>query len=86
MLVKIQGPNLRDQSKGQFHVHAADCSDNGKYEENGWIKPVSMDSRLACESYIYDFAPDETPGYELGDYQFDFHFAPCVKGLPMGDE
>ena len=27
MKVTVCGPNLRDQSKGQFHVHAADCSD-----------------------------------------------------------
>jgi hypothetical protein len=27
MQVTICGPNLRDQSKGQFHIHAAGCAD-----------------------------------------------------------
>ena len=30
-LVFIFGPNLNDQSQGQFHVHSATCSDSKHY-------------------------------------------------------
>lgn len=91
-LVKIQGPNLRDQSKGQFHVHTANCGDNRHYgyrgrfggEEPAWA--IEVAAKEDCESFIYDFAPVETPGYELGDYLGEFWFAPCVKNLPQSKE
>lgn len=85
MLLKIQGPNLRDQSKGTFHVHSADCADNAKYEEDCYTYPLDLDSMLAVEDHIY--GPD-AGDFDLdnpGDWLYDFHFMPCTKGLPYGD-
>jgi hypothetical protein len=31
MKVRILGPNLDDQTKGQFHVHSKDCRDAKHY-------------------------------------------------------
>lgn len=89
MLVKIQGPNLRDQSKGSFHVHSAECGDNAKYEDDQYEKPIEVDCQLACEDAVY--GPDagsfyqESPGHKPGDWLYDFHFMPCCKGLPYGE-
>jgi len=45
MNVIIHGPNLRDQSKGTFHVHAAGCSDNRKEVlRNGSEYPISLEA------------------------------------------
>lgn len=91
MKVTIQGPNLRDQTRGEFHVHTADCADNAKYgpgmPKGGEAYPMTIDaaSRLTVEAFVYDFAPAESPGYTLGDWQDEFYFAPCTAGLPDSD-
>lgn len=78
--LRVVGPNLPSQAKATFHVHAAGCADLAR----GWIATChdgwTMDATclLDVEADAYDFAPDETPGYVLGDYQDEFHFAPCV--------
>lgn len=77
----IVGPNLPQQAKATFHVHAAGCADL----KRGWIKRYAIDAwdmDATCltdvEADVYDFAPDENPDYVLGDYQSEFYFAPCV--------
>lgn len=82
--VVIVGPNLRDQSKGTFHVHAEGCADlkrspNLRHEDQSMV--VEATSLIDVEQYIYgpdagDF--DVEPGTVLDD----FHFAPCVN-LPV---
>lgn len=86
--VVVVGPNLPQQAKATFHVHAEGCADLGR----GWIKRYAkgerayeFGSRHDVESFVYEFAPDENEDYTLGDYQFDFHFAPCVT-LPLETE
>lgn len=82
MRVSICGPNLRDQSKGQFHVHAANCTDltrNIRREpeyRNGWEMDAA--SRVEVCDAIY---PPEDFECESGDYLDDLHFFPCTKGL-----
>lgn len=83
MNVTIIGPNLRDQSKGQFHVHAAGCRDiartllaNGQSERD--TSTFDFPTREAIVAEWYDFAYDEDPE---GCY-LDFWFAPCVASLP----
>lgn len=93
MKVSICGPNLRDQSKGQFHVHAADCGDlkhycDGKFGgEDPW--EVEVKSRLdACaELYAdhltdYGLTEEDAEGQAmLKDWLSDLWFAPCCKEL-----
>jgi hypothetical protein len=83
--IVIHGPNLTDQSKGQFHVHTVDCQDNkhygrGKYGgETGWVvkdvDPTDVERQVA-ENIYGDFEEyDENPDSYLGDAWI----APCIK-------
>lgn len=86
-LLTIVGPNLpRQAGAATFHVHAVGCADL----KRGWIRPhaecgwdMEAERRLDVEAEVYDFMPDEDPDYRLGDYQYDFYFAPCVT-VPHG--
>jgi len=83
MLVTIIGPNLRDQSKGTFHVHAAGCADIAKMArrdpayKDGWT--MDAESRAYICDAVY---PPEDFYCESGEYLFDFHFFPCCAHLP----
>ena len=95
MDVVICGPNLRDQSKGQFHVHAAGCGDlkhygsSGKFggEDGGWS--IQADTKLDVSTEIhcdilsdYGLTPEDDEGKDmLRDWLSDVWFAPCVKGM-----
>lgn len=78
--LRIVGPNLPSEAKATFHVHAEGCADL----KRGWIArcrdgwTMEAASRFDVEADAYDFAPAESEGYTLGDYQSEFHFAPCV--------
>lgn len=84
MLVNIIGPNLRDQSKGSFHVHAAGCADIARrYQgDDGAGIDIEVASRCDAAAYIYDNGIMEENGDSPADYLFDFHFAPCCASLP----
>jgi hypothetical protein len=87
MRVTVFGPNLYDQSKGQFHAHAADCGDCKHYGhgrkfggESGWTIEAASKDDVVGE--VYDdmiYANDREP---LEDYRSEIHFAPCVT-LPQ---
>jgi hypothetical protein len=89
----IVGPNLPQEALATFHVHVEGCRDL----KRGWlgdavrrshdasIQPIKFESRLQVESFVYDFAPRENEDYILGDWQDEFHFAPCVT-LPLSTE
>lgn len=93
MRVVIFGPNLMDQSKGQFHVHAAGCGDakhygpRGKYggEEGGW--EIEVAGKIDIVWAVYSNQLEETGEDEAGqneiakDWLSDFWFAPCCEGL-----
>lgn len=91
--VVVVGPNLPRQAKATHHVHAEGCADlqrgwirryvDGSTGEQGWT--IEVADRLDVESAVYDFAPAETPGYVLGEFQSEFHFAPCLNDLPLGE-
>lgn len=72
MQVTICGPNLRDQSKGTFHVHAAGCGDLVRHARrepeysNGWTVEVS--SRREIVEAIYSDHMDEERG-EIEHYK-----------------
>lgn len=84
MQVTICGPNLYDQSKGQFHVHAAGCADlqRGARREpeyaNGWTIEASTRDEVGDEIYADHIAEGSM---EPGQGQFDCHFFPCCDAL-----
>jgi hypothetical protein len=86
MKVRVWGPNLRDQSKGSFHVHSADCRDNRNYGPRGRLGgegttgPEDYDSVQQLVEDYYSNQIAENPGDTWEDgYVQDFHFAPCVE-------
>jgi hypothetical protein len=98
MRVRVCGPNLNDQSKGTFHVHADGCADLKKYgpyrkysgEVNGEAEmPVDDATVLRVVCWTYADQINEQPEDERAQYVDnlvnDFWFAPCTDGLPFGD-
>ena len=95
MKVTIHGPNLNDQSKGQFHVHTPDCGDNRNYgprgrfggEDNGWTIEVESARDVSAAIYAdhlsdYGLDTDDPEGQQmLDEWLADFWFAPCVPPL-----
>ena len=82
--VAVVGPNLRDQSKGQFVVHAKDCGDLRKLgrsePEVSNAMVFTAKSRTEIATDVYADQIDE--GARIEDCYADFHFCPCVK-LPV---
>ena len=85
MRVTICGPNLRDQSKGTFHVHAEGCADLKRHAHrepeyrDGWT--INAESREAVADEVYADIIDENPDSTAADYVSDFHFFPCCNDL-----
>lgn len=79
--IVICGPNLRDQSRGSFHVHAAGCADLKRSKEpayrDGW--EITVASRIEASDEVY---PPEEFGGESGDNLHDLHFFPCCDHVP----
>ena len=79
MKLKIFGVNLRDQSKGQFVVHASDCPDCKKLEsarEHFCIE--HHDSALSVSISIWSDMINEG-SMSAEDGLHEIHFFPCVK-------
>jgi hypothetical protein len=78
MQLAVFGPNLRDQSKGTFHVHTADCADCRRYRDE---ERLDMDANTR-EAVVLEIYPPEDFDYdiatEFGMYASDVWFAPCV--------
>jgi len=88
--VTIVGPNLRDQSKGGFHVHAAGCADLKHYGRNGKFggevdeySTIDATSKKECVEFVYADHIDEGMSYESG--RDDLYFMPCCRDLPEYD-
>jgi hypothetical protein len=76
MKLTIFGPNLRDQSKGTFVVHAAGCADCAKLKRE-IQHAADHDSEEAVARDIYaDMLPE---GLTVAEALAEIHFAPCVK-------
>lgn len=100
MMLRIFGPNLNDQSKGDLHVHAASCGDckhygpNGKFGGDAFPGSREFASAMEVSAYIYGdhlsdhgLTVDDAEGVEmLDDWLTEFWFAPCTKGLPHSTE
>lgn len=73
--VIVLGPNLPDQSKGDFHVHAEGCRDIARYPRSirDGGTPLDVSSVEEISAVIYDF--EENPE----QYAHDFYDFPCVQ-------
>lgn len=90
MRVAIAGPNLRDQSKGTFHVHSADCADlkrTNKEPEyaDAWVIDASGYRDVTFAVYADHIAEnfwetediDKLTDDEISSYINDFYYFPC---------
>lgn len=84
MEVTVIGPNLRDQSKGTFHVHAAGCADIAR---NIRTEPMYAEGHTADYASLAeacdDVYPPEQFDCESGEYVDEFHVFPCAASLPL---
>lgn len=81
MRLIIVGPNLLDQSKGDYHVHADGCGHlstdaNIRYEDQSWTGDYS--SRVEVADDVY---PPADFDCDSGAYVDTIYFAPCTRGL-----
>jgi len=77
--IKIFGANLRDQSKGQFVIHSADCADCAKLEKlREHFVVETHDSELSVSRSIWSDMINEG-SMTAEDGLSEIHFAPCVK-------
>jgi hypothetical protein len=77
--VIVLGPNLPDQSKGSFHVHAVGCADINRspiYQSSEFWgdkqSPMDVNSVEEIAEAVYDFEENPT------EYVSDFYVFPCV--------
>lgn len=88
MRVTICGPNLMDQSKGSFHIHAAGCADlrrGARREpeyENGWT--IEANTKRTVVMAVYADQIGEGSTYEA--CREDLHFMDCCAALPETEE
>lgn len=87
--IVVVGPNLRDQSKGNFRAHADGCRDLTKdlrlTQEPPWS--FDADSRVGVAAEIYppeEFGWSSDASGEWEAFVNDIWFAPCLKQLPEG--
>jgi len=84
MRVTICGPNLNDQSKGQFHIHAEGCADLTRKLSRepeyryGWT--IDADTRDQVGDEIYADHIEEG-SMNPGEGTSDCNFFPCCAAL-----
>jgi hypothetical protein len=84
--VTIVGPNLPAEAKATFHVHAEGCADLFRgWHRTAQKETMQVGTRFDVEAEVYYFAGESHEDYELGDWQSEFHFAPCLDSLPEHD-
>jgi len=86
LTVVIIGPNLLDQTKGDFHVHRFGCADTHKAQyrlhREDVNTPITVGSRAEVVECVYpasDF--DYDPETESDAYADGINFYPCTEGL-----
>ena len=84
MKLKIFGANLRDQSKGQFVVHSADCADCAKLEKiREHCSVETHSSKQSVASAIYSDMISEGSMTDIEALNGgEIHFAPCDDSFP----
>jgi hypothetical protein len=91
MNVRVCGPNLRDDSKGTFHVHRADCEDLNRYgpgrmyggDQYGTRESLVRNASIkSVVELCYADQIAENPDATWESYISDFWFAPCCSEGP----
>lgn len=80
----VFGPNLRDQSKGQFVVHTADCADCKKLAREHRDDGNYTDALHVSRELYADMIAEES--MTADDGLQEIYFAPCVKFASETDE
>ena len=84
MKVTIHGPNLADQSGGQFIVHAVGCRDNRRVKSQTGTPSQGMSIEVSSrEDVAMACYEDQIDGGEC-DIEValaDFKFCPCCKDI-----
>jgi hypothetical protein len=82
------GPNLPDQSKGSFHVHAAGCADvtrSPDYRSREFASDktnsITIETLTDLVEYVYADQLAEDEESSASDYASDFYLFPCVRGI-----
>lgn len=96
MKVIVVGPNLIDQSKGQYHCHAAGCADLKKAQyqihREDLAYPVEVSSIYEVVDFVYrDFLDEDgnyadDPSYGTWEDIHEIAFFPCTDALPRTNE
>lgn len=94
MRVHIIGPNLPDQTKGSFHIHAEGCEDvkrsrnyRGPEFESDRANTVDVESLTDVIAYtMADQLDEEEDDFDPLTWSGDFYVFPCVTGLPDRNE
>lgn len=81
--LRIFGPNLKRNNRGDIHVHAANCGDCNHYgpgrrfggDDDGWEIVAGTIAGVVMEVY-----PPDDFGYDESEWENydDLYFAPCV--------
>lgn len=79
MKIKIYGPNLRDQSKGTFVVHAADCKDCAKLKGEEEYETDVRSRHEVVELLMPEDEFEDSFSVRLSEV----YFAPCLNALPQ---
>lgn len=75
--LSIFGPNLRDQSKGQFVVHAKGCADCGKLKNENHMPLLASSFEEVAKELYGDMINEGS--CDVATAMGEVHFAPCVK-------
>lgn len=87
MLVHVIGPNLPDQSRGSFHVHAKDCLDvwrNRDYRGPDFKtdRETTVEATTVAELVEYVYADQIGEGsMTVNDGIGDLYVFPCANAL-----
>lgn len=85
MRVTVLGPNLIDQSKGTFVVHAEGCADLSRGRNHIEYVPNHTDDYPSRVAVCDDVYPPEQFECTSGEYLSEFHFMPCLAHFPQED-
>lgn len=92
MKVRVCGPNLNDQRRGTFHVHADGCGDLTKYGPGRKYggdcrgeREMLVDAETAVDvvwavytDHLHEGYGEDERDKVAEEWVSDFHFAPCV--------
>jgi hypothetical protein len=80
MDITIHGPNLADQSRGDFEIHAAGCQHGVRYLAGLEGDPLELEDAIFEDAVLAVYADQLAEGANFDSCAADFHVAPCLRG------